>query len=98
MRGDYLFYEEKVATTQDEKDAKAARRYIITLDSRVGHFSYHARAHRAANPSAIIPPATRRKDRPSKLNGLTKQTYSAVVLVPGNPTPKKWHVVAYFMV
>lgn len=28
MRGDYLFYEEKVETTQDEKDAKAARRYV----------------------------------------------------------------------
>ncbi|KAG5220237.1 cAMP-independent regulatory protein [Salix suchowensis] len=26
MRGDYLYYEEKVETTQDEKDAKAARR------------------------------------------------------------------------
>jgi hypothetical protein len=27
MRGDYLFYEEKIETTQEEKDAKAARRY-----------------------------------------------------------------------
>lgn len=26
MRGDYLFYEEKVETTQEERDAKAARR------------------------------------------------------------------------
>lgn len=26
MRGDYLFYEEKVQTTQDERDSKAARR------------------------------------------------------------------------
>ena len=26
MRGDYLFYEEKIETTQDERDAKAARR------------------------------------------------------------------------
>jgi hypothetical protein len=29
MRGDYLFYEEKVETTQEERDAKAARRYAI---------------------------------------------------------------------
>jgi Gti1/Pac2 family transcription factor len=27
MRGDYLFYEEKIETTQDERDAKAARRW-----------------------------------------------------------------------
>lgn len=26
MRGDYLFYEEKMELTQEEKDAKAARR------------------------------------------------------------------------
>ncbi|KAL0952987.1 hypothetical protein HGRIS_007198 [Hohenbuehelia grisea] len=78
MRGDYLFYEEKVETTQEEKDAKAARR-----------------ARRASDPSAIIPTPTRRKDRPSKPNGLTKQTYSALVHLPGSP-PKKWHVVAYF--
>ncbi|KAF4568599.1 hypothetical protein EYR36_010611 [Pleurotus pulmonarius] len=79
MRGDYLYYEEKVETTQDEKDAKAARR-----------------ARRASDPTAIIPPPTRRKDRPTKPNGLTKQTYSALVQLPGSPSPKKWHVVAYF--
>lgn len=28
MRGDYLFYEEKIETTQEEKDAKAALRYL----------------------------------------------------------------------
>lgn len=28
MRGDYLFYEEKMETTQEEKDAKAALRYL----------------------------------------------------------------------
>lgn len=30
MRGDYLFYDEKVETTQEERDAKAARRYAHT--------------------------------------------------------------------
>lgn len=29
MRGDYLFYEEKMETTQEEKDAKAALRFAI---------------------------------------------------------------------
>ncbi|THG99342.1 hypothetical protein EW026_g2978 [Hermanssonia centrifuga] len=29
MRGDYLFYEEKIEITPEEKDAKAARRYIL---------------------------------------------------------------------
>ncbi|KAF8921948.1 Gti1/Pac2 family-domain-containing protein, partial [Mucidula mucida] len=81
MRGDFLFYEEKVETTQDERDAKAARR-----------------AKRAADPTAVIPPPTRRKDRPSKPHGLTKQTYSAIVYPPGATHGKKWHVVAYFLV
>ncbi|KAK1222749.1 hypothetical protein PQX77_014389 [Marasmius sp. AFHP31] len=81
MRGDYLFYEEKVETTQEEKDAKAARR-----------------ARRASDPTAILPPPTRRKDRPSKPNGLTKQTYSAIVNLPGTTETRKWHVVAYFSV
>jgi hypothetical protein len=31
MRGDYLFYEEKVETTQEERDAKAARRCVMGL-------------------------------------------------------------------
>ncbi|PBK87675.1 hypothetical protein ARMGADRAFT_450992 [Armillaria gallica] len=79
MRGDYLFYEEKVETTQEERDAKAARR-----------------ARRATDPTAVIPPPTRRKDRPSKPNGLTKQTYSALVYLPGAKEGRKWHVVAYF--
>lgn len=28
MKGEYLFYEEKVETTEEEKQAKAARRYV----------------------------------------------------------------------
>ena len=31
MRGDYLFYEEKIEITPEERDAKAARRYAIIL-------------------------------------------------------------------
>ncbi|KAF5362648.1 hypothetical protein D9758_009616 [Tetrapyrgos nigripes] len=79
MRGDYLFYEEKVETTQEEREAKAARR-----------------ARRASDPNAIIAPPTRRKDRPSKPDGLTKQTYSVIVHFPGTSETRKWHVVAYF--
>jgi len=79
MRGDYLFYEEKIETTQEERDAKAARR-----------------ARRASDPNAVVPPPVRRKDRPSKPHGLTKQTYSVTVNLPGTAEPKKWHVVAYF--
>jgi len=29
MRGDYLFYEEKLEATQEERDLKAARRCVI---------------------------------------------------------------------
>ncbi|KAG9310830.1 Gti1/Pac2 family-domain-containing protein [Chiua virens] len=79
MRGDYLFYEEKMETTQEEKDAKAA-----------------LRALRVTDPLAAAPPTNRRKDRPNRPNGLTKQTYSALVYLPGSSHPRKWHVVAYF--
>jgi len=79
MRGDFLFYEEKIETTQEERDAKAARRAFKALD-----------------PKAIVQPPMRRKDRPSKPNGLIKQTYSVSVHLPGMLSNKKWHVVAYF--
>jgi hypothetical protein len=39
MRGDYLFYEEKVETTQEERDAKAARRYV-TLANHTASFNH----------------------------------------------------------
>lgn len=79
MRGDYLFYEEKIETTPEEKEAKAARRARRTLDP----FSYQ-------------PAPTRRQDRPSKPDGLTKQTYSTHVHVSDSEPPRKWHIVAYF--
>ncbi|KAI0061348.1 hypothetical protein BV25DRAFT_779641 [Artomyces pyxidatus] len=79
MRGDYLFYEEKLETTQEERDLKAARR-----------------ARRALDPQSVPPLTSRRQDRPSKPGGLTKQTYSTQVFLPGSSTPRKWHIVAYF--
>ncbi|KAI0049058.1 hypothetical protein FA95DRAFT_1604731 [Auriscalpium vulgare] len=79
MRGDYLFYEEKQETTQEERDLKAARR-----------------ARRALDPQSVPPLTSRRQDRPSKLDGLTKQTYSTQVYLPGSASPRKWHIVAYF--
>ncbi|KAI0027394.1 Gti1/Pac2 family-domain-containing protein [Vararia minispora EC-137] len=79
MRGDYLFYEEKIETTQEEREIKAARR-----------------AQRALDPGSVPPAANRRQDRPSKPDGLTKQTYSTLVYLPGSSSPRKWHIVAYF--
>ncbi|CDO74645.1 hypothetical protein BN946_scf184944.g4 [Trametes cinnabarina] len=79
MRGDYLFYEEKIETTPEEKEAKAARRARRTLD-----------------PFAVPPAPIRRQDRPSKPDGLTKQTYSTHVHIRRGEPPRKWHVVAYF--
>ncbi|KAH9061866.1 Gti1/Pac2 family-domain-containing protein [Lactarius vividus] len=79
MRGDYLFYEEKLEATQEERDLKAARRARRTLD-----------------PTSVPPLTNRRQDRPSKPNGLTKQTFSTQVYLPGVSTPRKWHIVAYF--
>ncbi|KAI0270449.1 Gti1/Pac2 family-domain-containing protein [Gloeopeniophorella convolvens] len=79
MRGDYLFYEEKLETTQEERDMKAARR-----------------ARRALDPLSVPPLTNRRQDRPSKPNGLTKQTFSTQVYLPGASAPRKWHIVAYF--
>ncbi|CAL1697529.1 unnamed protein product [Somion occarium] len=79
MRGDYLFYEEKIETTPEEKEAKAARRARKTLD-----------------PFAYQPAPTRRQDRPSKPDGLTKQTYSTHVHFSNSEPPRKWHIVAYF--
>ncbi|KAH9926662.1 Gti1/Pac2 family-domain-containing protein [Epithele typhae] len=79
MRGDYLFYEEKIETTPEEKEAKAARRARRTLD-----------------PFAAPPAPIRRQDRPSKPDGLTKQTYSTHVHTHPGELPRKWHIVAYF--
>ncbi|KAJ6548652.1 Gti1/Pac2 family-domain-containing protein, partial [Mycena capillaripes] len=52
------------------------------------------RVQRICNPGASIPPP-RRNQRPSKSGGLTKQTYSFLVRVPGSCESRKWHVVAY---
>ncbi|KAJ7728007.1 Gti1/Pac2 family-domain-containing protein [Mycena maculata] len=52
------------------------------------------RAQRIYNPGAsILPP--RRNQRPSKSGGLTKQTYSFLVRLPGTSQARKWHIVAY---
>ncbi|KAJ6564470.1 Gti1/Pac2 family-domain-containing protein [Mycena capillaripes] len=79
MRGDCLFYEEKIETTEAEKQAKATRR-----------------AMRASDASDPIPMPPKRKDRPNKVDGLIKQTYSVAVQMPGASRAKKWHIVAYY--
>ncbi|KAF8528524.1 Gti1/Pac2 family-domain-containing protein [Hysterangium stoloniferum] len=51
-------------------------------------------ARRASrNPDSPVP-SSRRQDRPSKANGLTKQTYSIYVNL--GQVNRKWHLVAYF--
>ena len=40
MRGDYLYYEEKIDITPEEKDAKAARRYFADVKSIVIHSAH----------------------------------------------------------
>ena len=64
MREPFLFYEEKIQTTQEEKHQKAIRRArkASTASDSNTHTSYD--------------PPIRRQDRPSKPDGLTKQTYS----------------------
>ncbi|KAJ7100901.1 Gti1/Pac2 family-domain-containing protein [Mycena belliarum] len=79
MRGDCLYYEEKVETSYEEKQAKAIRRAI-----------------KASESSGPVPAPPKRKDRPSKIGGLTKQTYSVTVQMPDAVVPRRWHLVAYF--
>ncbi|CAK5276746.1 unnamed protein product [Mycena citricolor] len=78
MRSDCLFYEEKLALSEDEKAAKAVRR-----------------AMKAKNGCAEIPAAPKRRDRPTKVDGLRKQTYSVLIHPPGATSPRRWHLVAY---
>ncbi|KZW03048.1 hypothetical protein EXIGLDRAFT_664664 [Exidia glandulosa HHB12029] len=86
MREPFLFYEEKVQTTTEEKEAKAARRaQQRTTDPVTG-----------LPVTLSVPNPVRRQDRPNKPGGLTKQTYSAFVLLPGTTSYRKWHLVAYF--
>jgi hypothetical protein len=105
MRGDYLFYEEKLEATQEERDLKAARRcvsFIYLFLPCVRHLIFCSddvsRARRALDPLSVPPLTNRRQDRPSKPNGLTKQTFSTQVYLPGAHAPRKWHIVAYFSV
>ncbi|KAJ7087422.1 gluconate transport inducer 1/Pac2, partial [Mycena epipterygia] len=79
MRGDCLYYEEKIETTFAERQAKAARRSAMKVSE---------------SPQPI-PAPPRRKDRPYKVGGLTKQTYSVTVQLPGTAATRKWHIVAY---
>src|SRR5258706_5202558 len=74
MREPFLFYEEKIQTTQEEKHQKAIRR---------------ARKASTASDSNQTPhdPPIRRQDRPSKPDGLTKQTYSCEHLCLWLPFP-----------
>jgi hypothetical protein len=105
MRGDYLFYEEKLEATQEERDLKAARRWVafffflvLVRQLTIVLMMHQSRARRALDPLSVPPLTNRRQDRPSKPNGLTKQTFSTQVYLPGAHAPRKWHIVAYFSV
>lgn len=87
MREPFLFYEEKIEITPEEKEAKAARRAQQRSSDPVTGLPITLSA-----PNPI-----RRQDRPNKPGGFTKQTYSAFVLFPGAQTQRKWHLVAYFL-
>ncbi|KAK7024749.1 hypothetical protein R3P38DRAFT_2406905, partial [Favolaschia claudopus] len=53
------------------------------------------RVKRICNPGTSVPPPSRNR-RPAKFGGLTKQTYSFQVRVPGEySVVRKWHLVAY---
>ncbi|KAJ7620271.1 Gti1/Pac2 family-domain-containing protein [Roridomyces roridus] len=55
-----------------------------------------ARRALARGRIAFPPPRPSRRDRPSKVGGLIKQTYSVTVRLPDSvATVKKWHVVSY---
>lgn len=56
------------------------------------------RARKTLDPFSYQPAPVRRQDRPSKPDGLTKQTYSIQVQSSSYEPPKKWHIVAYFSV
>ncbi|KAF8890968.1 Gti1/Pac2 family-domain-containing protein [Infundibulicybe gibba] len=79
LRGDFLFYEEKIEITPEEREAKALRRAQKALDSSSSNSSQ-----------------PKRRNRPTKPDGLTKQTYSAIVRFPQSGETRKWHIVAYF--
>ncbi|KAG8989156.1 hypothetical protein FRB93_003717 [Tulasnella sp. JGI-2019a] len=84
MREPFLFYEEKAMPSREEREAKIARRACRSLGSP------------DTPPPIPSSPSSRRRDRPSKLRGLTKQTYSAYVTAENGAPAKKWHLTAYF--
>ncbi|KAJ7131304.1 Gti1/Pac2 family-domain-containing protein [Mycena epipterygia] len=53
------------------------------------------RAMKVSESPQPIPAPIRRKDRPCKVGGLIKKTYSVAVQLPGATATRKWHVVAY---
>ncbi|KAJ7289499.1 Gti1/Pac2 family-domain-containing protein [Mycena rebaudengoi] len=96
-RGDCLFYQEKIEMTFEEKQAKAARRWGLCITARyLVHFFSYSRALKASDLPVNIPSPCRRTHRPSKVNGLTKQTYTANVRMLDSGEIRKWHIVAYY--
>nr|GAT60410.1 predicted protein [Mycena chlorophos] len=55
------------------------------------------RALKYSDSPEPVPPAPKRKNRPTKIDGLTKHTYSVAVKPPNEVGMRKWHLVAYFV-
>lgn len=54
MRGDYLWYQEQIDISQEERDAKAARRALKTLDPTSSPSTVSRRQDRPAKPGGLI--------------------------------------------
>ena len=83
---------------QKKKKRKRLDGTYFPLHNRQTAIDAGYRARRTLDPFSYQPAPTRRQDRPSKPDGLTKQTYSTHVHVSDSEPPRKWHIVAYFSV
>lgn len=82
---------------EGSQGSTSVRNSCALNDVRAYHlWSAWCSARRTLDPFNYQPVPTR-QDRPSKPDGLTKQTYSTHVYTNANE-PRKWHIVAYFCV
>ena len=81
MREPFLFYTENVMMTTEEKEAKAARRYVLSFvgmqPAADAHVTIRARKPTDPRERTKAPQVFRRQDRPAKPDGLTKQVMIA---------------------
>lgn len=85
-----LFVEEKAMPSREEREAKIARRACRSLDTTSTSSTPPPQQHSQSSPAPGG--SSRRRDRPAKVRGLTKQTYSAYVTVESGGVARKWHL------